>query len=377
MSSTDNMSSSDNPSSTDHAGVAPAFTVSELTVPDDITSPDAADFIAMAAVRSAVEAEQRGTPGEAFDAAEMLPNWKDENAPMVGLIAKVDGRVVARGSLALPVGAGECWASVAVLADHRGRGIGSALAARLERTARARGRTTIQNQTTFIASAPADSLPAPTGFGSVPVDLASTRFLRRHGFSLEQVGRLSGLALPVDAEAFSALLAEATEAAAGYRTVTWQGRTPETWLESIALVRTRMSTDAPNAGIEQTEDVWTADRVRELDALWQTSPRIQLTTIAVDDATGLIAGFTELDVPPEPDRAVQQIDTLVLKGHRGHRLGMLLKLVNIRELRARFPDHALIETMNAEENRPMLDVNEALGFVPRSYAARWKKDVRA
>ena len=361
-------------SSTEHTGAQSAFIISALTVPESIHSHDAADFIGMVEVRSAVEAELRGASTEPFTPEEMLPNWKDESTPMVGLVAKVDARVVGRGNVALPTGAGECWAAVSVLPEYRHHGIGSALYEQLERTARSQGRTTVQNQTSFAAEAMTGaSFAAPTGYGSVPTEHGSTRFLQRHGFSLEQVGRFSGLPLPVDPDTFARLLAETETAAEGYRTVSWEGRTPEDWVESIALVRSRMSTEAPNAGIQQTEDVWTADRVRSFDERWETSPRTRLTTIVVDDTTGRIAGFTELDVPPESHRPVEQIDTLVLRDHRGNRLGMLLKLTNIRELEQRFPQHALIETMNAEENRYMLDVNEAVGFVPLSYAARWKK----
>lgn len=304
----------------------------------------------------------------------MLPSWKDETSPMSGLVAKVGGRVVARGSLALPVDAAECWAAVAVLPDFRHRGIGSALYDHLEQTARDAGRTTIQNQTSFLAGVQGDSIPAPTGFGSVPADLPSTQFLTSHGFSLGQVGRLSNLSLPVDAEVIAERLAEAT-AAADYQGVTWQGRTPEEWVDGMALMRTRMSTDAPSAGLEQTEDLWTADRVRSVDDLWETSPRVLLTTVVLHVATGQLAGYTELDVPAESHRPVEQVDTLVLKNHRGHRLGMLLKLTNLRELATRFPDHRFVESMNAEDNRHMLDVNEAIGFKPISYAARWKKDI--
>ncbi len=361
-------------SSTDHTTMLSGFTIEPLVVPDRIDAEDAADFIGFAAVRNAVEAEQRGHTGEVMTAAELLPDWKDESRSMVGLVAKVDGRVVARGNLALPAGAPECWGAVSVLAGFRGRGIGSALYDRLEKLAREAGRTTLQNQSTYPAGVEGEVIPAPTGFGSVPVDLPSTRFLRRQGFSLEQVARISALPLPVDTDVFSAHLDEAVAAAAGYRTVSWQGRTPEEWVESIALLRTRMSTDAPNAGIDLT-DVWTAERVRAVDDLWAESPRVALTSIVVEEATGEAVGFTELDVSTESDRPAEQMDTLVLREHRGHRLGMLLKLTNLRELTRRFPSCTLVETVNAEENRPMLDVNDSIGFAAASFSARWRKSL--
>jgi GNAT superfamily N-acetyltransferase len=361
-------------SSSDPTITISGFTIEALVVPVSIDAADAADFLAMAAVRSAVEAEQRGQTGEVMTAAELLPDWKDESRPMVGLVAKVGGHVVARGNLALPVGAGECWGAVSVLPEFRGRGIGSALYGRLEQMAQDAGRTTIQNQTTYPAAVEGEAVPAPTGFGSVPVDLPSTRFLRRHGFSLEQVGRVSALPLPVDADVFSTRFGEAVTAAAGYRTVTWQGRTPEEWVEAIALLRTRMSTDAPNAGIQLT-DVWTAERVRSVDNLWAESPRIALTSIAVDEATGQAVGFTELDVSARSDRPAEQMDTLVLREHRGRRLGMLLKLTNLRELATRFPACKGVEAVNAEENRPMLDVNESIGFAATCFSARWRKSI--
>lgn len=91
--------------------------------------------------------------------------------------------------------------------------------------------------------------------------------------------------------------------------------------------------------------------------------------------TTTLAGFTQLSVPNDPARPAQQWDTLVLREHRGHRLGWLLKVVGIQELERRFPGRPSIITFNAEENRHMLDVNEAVGFVGVGCEGIWERRV--
>lgn len=99
-------------------------------------------------------------------------------------------------------------------------------------------------------------------------------------------------------------------------------------------------------------------------------------TAAIEHApTGHLVGFSSLSVPAQPHRCVAQYATLVLREHRGNRLGMLLKVANLHHLEQVAPGHPSVTTFNAEENRHMLSVNESLGFTPIGYEAAWRKDL--
>jgi GNAT superfamily N-acetyltransferase len=141
----------------------------------------------------------------------------------------------------------------------------------------------------------------------------------------------------------------------------------------MAHLYTRMSTDAPSAGLEEPEDTWTAERVAAEDDRRRADPRTLLTVAVEHLPTGRLIGYSALSVPAETERAVGQEDTLVLREHRGHRLGMLLKVANLAYLHEVLPGHPSVVTFNAEENRHMLQVNEDLGFVPIGYEGAWRK----
>lgn len=349
--------------------------VEELSVPDSLDGPGGADFAATIDVRNAVETHLYGTPDVAFPADEILIHWHNPHEPQRLFVVRDGDAIVARGILGWQLDSTEvAWITIQVLPGHLGRGIGGALHEVLERESRDGG---FDRMVAYAVSpdGPGERLVPPTGFGSVPAGNREVRFLLDRGWRLEQVERGSRIGLPIDAADLERRRAEAAAAASGYRVHTWTGPTPPEWLEDQALLHTRMSTDAPSAGLEEPEDVWSVERLVEYDTRMAGSPRITLTAAAEHIESGHLVAFSQLAVPKELERPVNQEDTLVLREHRGHRLGMLLKVANLAYLHEVAPGHPGVLTWNAEENRPMLDVNEAVGFVPIGYEGAWRKDL--
>jgi len=356
-----------------------AFTIDEVAIPHSIDDDHDGLFVGMMAVRNAVEVAGYDIPEVAVSAEEMLPNYLDENEPKRVLLARIDGAVVGRAVLETKLDApvteaGVGWIDLQVHPDGQRQGVGRALADAVEAMARDAG---LERLITYAVSpdGPGDRLTPPTGFGSVPAGNREVRFLLARGWTLEQVERGSRFALPADPTALAQLHADAEGHARDYRVLTWVGPTPPELLDGLAELQTRMSTDAPSAGLDEPLDVWTAERMASREALVLNSPQQLLTAAARHEPSGRLAGFTRLIAPHDPDKAVGQWETIVLREHRGHRLGMLLKVANLEQLDQAAPGHPSVLTWNAEENRPMLAVNEAVGFVPIGYEGAWKKQL--
>ncbi|MFO7691427.1 MAG: GNAT family N-acetyltransferase [Cryobacterium sp.] len=357
-----------------------AILVDELAIPRTVGGVGWPDFAAQSRLSAAVEAEGYGTDELTLTAEETLPDWLNQRfQPRRLLVARADGVIVGRATLETLTrpGSDVGWLLVQVLPEWRGRGIGTLLADRIEALAAQSGcRILIIYAPSPLAPGP--TLASPTGFGAVPRNNPEVRFLLQRGYRLEQVERGSRLALPLGDELL-ANFAEQAAAFAGpeYIVYCWRDRTPPSWREDLAVLYTRMSTDPPTAGLGEPEDVWTAERIVHEEELRAGSPRILLTAAVRHQPSNRFVGYTQLSVPAETHRAVSQEDTLVLHENRGHRLGMLLKAANLHYLRREHPGHPSVITFNAAENRHMLAVNEALGFVPIGYEGAWRKDLDA
>jgi GNAT superfamily N-acetyltransferase len=351
----------------------PRFSIAELPIPATPATEGWTDFERAIEVGNHIEALAYGTPDLAYEPDEELPHYHDEFAPQRLLVARVDGLIVGRAVYGWQVDgdADSGWVHVAVLPEFTGRGIGRALADAVEGLLIADG---LPKSLAYVAmrDAEGEQIPSPTGFGSVPASDRGTKFLLARGYTLEQVERGSRLPLPLDG--VGALLESAiARTGTDYALHHWVGVTPERWHEDLAVLGTRMSTDAPTAGLEEPEDPWTAERVVAADARDAASPRVRVTTAVEHVPSGHLVGFTVLSVPRQVERAVAQYATLVLREHRGHRLGMLLKAANLAHLERERPGHPSVVTWNAEENRYMLDVNESIGFERIGFEGAWKK----
>lgn len=176
----------------------------------------------------------------------------------------------------------------------------------------------------------------------------------------------------LDRPRLDALRTDAQDHASGYQLVSWTGSCPEDLVESYATLNSRMSTDAPMGDLDVEPEAWPVDRVRELDAVLVAQGRTSLTTAARLANDGPLVAFTDLVVSRHDPINAFQWNTLVLREHRGRRLGMLVKLANLDRLLAQAPDARRVHTWNATENEPMIAVNEAMGFVPAQRECAWR-----
>jgi GNAT superfamily N-acetyltransferase len=170
---------------------------------------------------------------------------------------------------------------------------------------------------------------------------------------------------------------EAERHAAGYGLVTWTGPVPEEFIEQMVAVYAALG-DAPHDP-DVARGQWDAQRVR--DRINDLRAQYGLRDYAVAArhlATGEMAALTVVSVDPADPGWGFQLITAVTAAHRGHRLGLLVKVAMLEWLATAEPGLERIVTWNAEDNKHMVGVNEALGYtIFGQPATSWRLDVAA
>jgi len=245
---------------------------------------------------------------------------------------------------------------VVVPPARRRRGTGTELLAHMARESGLAGRKLLLSSARVGAAG--DAFAAATG-GS-----AGLRDVRR--------------ILPVDAplrERLLGLRASAAPRAAGYTLRSWQGPAPGDLADGICAAYNALG-DAPHDDSFEPQ-TWDRERLRKSDERVVAEGTREYSIAAVAGGSREVAAITTAVVDPSvPEWCWQEI-TAVIRRHRGHRLGLLVKVAMLELLAVREPQLRYVATVNAEPNDHMIAVNDQLGFRVSDYFQLWEHDVAA
>ncbi len=226
--------------------------------------------------------------------------------------------------------------------DHRRQGLGSRLLKQLVGTARSESRTTL----TAMA------------WQTTP----GVEFLEHRGFTAQgqhpyDVRRLDLHAL--SSSRWQELYDAAAGPASDYELIRVAGPTPEKLIDGLVGLHAAINDAPADEGLE--DDLWDAARVREYDASMVRRRQTTYRVLARHRDSGDWAGMSLLCVDEFAPSIANQEDTSVVRAHRGHRLGLLMKAEMLLWLSRERPEVGAVDTWNAADNHHMIAVNERLG----------------
>ena len=320
-------------------------------------------------VMNVVDEHERGAASTTWSLPELVAGARHPSKlqKVVRLIGAVDGEAVAVGQVRIPLldNLTAVDLEVAVLPSHRRRGLGSQVLAECERIAREHGRTRFDAMTAWLYDGP------PDGAGTSGVE-----FGKVHGyvFGLGDVQR--EVVLPIDDAVLDELAAEAAERSGGYELRSWAGPFPDDdLLLSYLELSSKLMTEAPMGDNDYEDEAVDVEAHRIHEQLVEQQGRTTYTTVALD-GDGKVAAYTDLMAPSHDTRCVYQWGTLASRAHRGHRLGLAVKIANLKALQATGTyDGRRLVTWNAEVNDHMIAINEQMGFRPVARAGELQKKI--
>ena len=147
---------------------------------------------------------------------------------------------------------------------------------------------------------------------------------------------------------------------------------PEELIDDVVRA-THAINDAPTDDLDLEDEVFSPERIRAFEAAAAAAGR-RLYRLAVRHRdSGDLAGHTIVAVEIERPWYAHQYDTSVVRAHRGHRLGVLLKAAMLRWLREDEPQLRILDTWNAASNAHMIEVNEVLGYHVIAESSGWQR----
>ncbi|WP_025274493.1 GNAT family N-acetyltransferase [Haloglycomyces albus] len=199
-------------------------------------------------------------------------------------------------------------------------------------------------------------------------------FAQKHGFDigLEVVNRIFEVT-DLSADRERELTERAERSAAGdYELRSFIGHPPVDLKQAVAALTSTTMDEVPLGDLElESQKDSVADREHITETRLQSGVR-PMYTVACHRETGELAALTLLFVYDRlPD--VYQGLTIVTPRHRGHKLGLWVKMANLRLLRREAEYAQRIWTDNADVNAQMNAINAAMGFKPVDMVLEFQK----
>jgi GNAT superfamily N-acetyltransferase len=191
---------------------------------------------------------------------------------------------------------------------------------------------------------------------------------------LLDVRRILDVGPPLHAR-LAGLRTETEQHSAGYTLRRWPGVTPDELVEPVCALNAAMA-DAPHDDAYEPM-IWDADRLRAEDAQAVAEGARIYSVAALQDTTGVAAALTQVFIDPDVAGWAFQGLTAVTREHRGHRLGLLVKVAMLEWLAEAEPQLSQIVTSNAALNGHMIAVNDKLGHRVSDQLQTFEMDVAA
>lgn len=243
------------------------------------------------------------------------------------------------------------WSEVAVAPAHRRRGLGRAL---LRRAVQA---VADQGDDVVFMSQVTDRIPAAERFARA-IGATPGLEMRTNQLDLATVDRAK-------VDEWAAI------APAGYRLARVDGPVPPELITPYIESASGMN-DAPRGDLRVDDWELDEEQIRDRES-WQRQAGIERwLMVAIHEASGAGAGFTEVTYDPRVSHLIWQQGTAVIDAHRGHRLGLWMKAAMLKRILEQRTKARFIRTGNANTNAQMLAINAQLGFEPAWSAALWQ-----
>jgi len=243
------------------------------------------------------------------------------------------------------------WTELVVSAKHRRKGVGRALLRALVDAVADQGdNVVLMTQTT-------DRVPSGSEFARA-IGAEPGLDMKTNQLDLSKVDRAK-------VEEWAAI------APKGYRLARIDNNVPAELVAPYIAASNGMN-DAPRGDLKMADWKLTEEQIRERESWFKQTGSEWWLLVALHEATGEGAGFTEVTYDPKISHVIWQQGTAVLDAHRGHRLGMWMKAVMLKRILDERRKALFIRTGNANTNAQMLAINTELGFAQAWSACLWQ-----